>query len=413
MTLEFHKLTAQIEQMGQALATQKEDLDSKTAIAIQIMEAYADPAFLPHIQERVQDAVDKDAGYRGARPLDEPIMQSFPPAKLPDSATIIATDGSQIFPATHGAAFYYLLNIGSMILHHGSGEPPIILSEPYLFYEKEYIQTGDHLQITNTTISARRTIAEMSALAENGWSQRSEARPLLCLYDGALLLFPMGQEVADREALHDIYLAAMSKLMEIKATLAGYVDRPRSTFIVAMLHLLDTAIEDVSRNKLATSGRIEGLQDIRLCEHLLKPAERTALFVQMSPQNKEFRHDGGESHEIAFFYMNIAGANEAPHISRVEIPMWVAKDRKTVAEIQALIYSQCQQLMSRYPYILTRADELAVVKSEETRQLNLLIQVAMTRYGLDTRESSKQAGKNAARSGKTRFKMGATQSSGR
>ena len=84
MTLEFHKLTAQIEQMGQALATQKEDLDSKTAIALQIMEAYADPAFLPHIQERVQDAVDKDAGYRGARPLDEPIMQSFPQPSCPN-----------------------------------------------------------------------------------------------------------------------------------------------------------------------------------------------------------------------------------------------------------------------------------------------------------------------------------------
>ena len=86
--------------------------------------------------------------------------------------------------------------------------------------------------------------------------------------------------------------------------------------------------------------------------------------------------------------------------------MWVAEDRELVATMQALIYHQCQQLMTRYPYVLTRADELAVVRSEETRQLNLMIQVAMTRYGLDTRESAKQAGKNAARSGKTRFKVG-------
>src|SRR5678815_5028662 len=112
MALEFHKLTDQVEKMGQDLATQQEELDSKVEIAIQILEAHADPAFLPYIQDRVSDAVAKDAGYRGARPFDEPIMNMIPPAPLPQTATIIATDGSQIAPNTHGAALYYLLNIG-------------------------------------------------------------------------------------------------------------------------------------------------------------------------------------------------------------------------------------------------------------------------------------------------------------
>jgi hypothetical protein len=126
----------------------------------------------------------------------------------------------------------------------------------------------------------------------------------------------------------------------------------------------------------------------------------------MSPQNKEFRKNGGDTHEIVFFYMNVAAPGESSHLARVEIPMWVAKDRELVATLQALIYHQCQQLMTRYPYVLTRADELAVVRSEETRQLNMMIQVAMTRYGLATEESAKQAGKKAARSSKTRFKVG-------
>ena len=124
----------------------------------------------------------------------------------------------------------------------------------------------------------------------------------------------------------------------------------------------------------------------------------------MSPQNKEFKKSG-ELLEIAFFYLNTAAPGELPKIARVEIPMWVARDREMVAELQALIFHQCQQLMTRYPYALTRADELAVVKGEESRQLNLLIQVAMTRFGLDTQESQKQSGKNAARSSKTRFQV--------
>lgn len=83
--------------------------------------------------------------------------------------------------------------------------------------------------------------------------------------------------------------------------------------------------------------------------------------------------------------------------------MWVAQDRQFVAELQALIYHQCQQLVSHYPYVLTRADELAVVKGDETRQLNMLIQVALTRYGIDHGDSPKQATKHSARSKKTRF----------
>jgi len=317
----------------------------------------------------------------------------------------VATDGSQILPQTHGAALYYLLNIGTIIVRHGSGQPPEILSQPYLFYEPEYIYSAERDLISNATVSARRTVAEMEAIAEQGWLQRGEARPLLLLFDGQLLLFPMSNEVPGRDDLVMIYLSAMSRLHEIKAGLAGYVDRPRGSILVRMLHLLDIPVEEVSREKLSTSGRLEGLLDRQLFERLLGPGERSALFIQMSPQNKEFKKSGGDLLEIVFFYLNAAAPDEPPHIARVELPMWVARDRAMVAELQALIYHQCQQLMSRYPYALTRADELAVVKSEESRQLNLLIQVAMTRFGLDTHESQKQAGKNTARSYKTRFQI--------
>src|SRR5574341_407233 len=357
MTLEFHKLTEQVEEMGQALALQKEDIEGKAAIALQILEAYADPAYLPHILERVQDAVDKDAGYRGARPLDEGIRQTFPPAALPESATIVATDGSQILPNVHGAALYYLVNLGTIIVGHGSGQPPRVIGQPSLFYEKEYMYSPERGVISTATVNARRTVLEMAALAEHSWSQRGEARPLLSLFDGPLLLFPMSVEVPDREQLHSIYYSAMTRLLEIRAGLAGYTGRPRSSFVIGMLHLLDTQIEEVSRSALATNGRLDGLEDIRLFAKFLQPAERTALFVQMSPQNKEFRRNGGETHEIAFFYLNVAATDEMPQLARIEVPMWVAGDKALVAEMQALIYHQCQQLMTRYPYALTRADE--------------------------------------------------------
>jgi hypothetical protein len=405
MALEFHKLTEQVEKMGMDLAQQQEQLDSKVEIALQILEAHADPAFLRYINDRVMDAVARDAGYRGAKPFDESVMNAYAPAPLPESATIIATDGSQIAPNTHGSALYYLLNIGTIIVDHGSGQPPKIISQPYLFYEPEYLFTQDRSLITAGVVSARRTVNEMAALAEHAWYQRDSARPMLTLFDGSLLILGIGSEIPDRDQLYGIYFSAMTRLLEVRAGLAGYVDRPRSTYVAGMLHLLDLPEDLVSRTTLSSNGRIEGLLDRHVFDHVLAPGERSALFVQMSPQNKEFRKSGGHTHEIVFFYLNAAGPNERPQLARVEIPMWVAQDRMFVAELHALIYHQCQQLMSRYPYVLTRADELAVVKGDETKQLNTLIQVALTRFGLATTESGKAVNKNSARSKKTRFEV--------
>lgn len=405
MALEFHKLTRQVEQMGEALANEEADNNARAELALKILAAHADAAYLPYIHQRVQDAVERDAGYRGARPLDEPVMETYNPAPLPESATIVATDGSQINPDTHGVALYYLINTGSIVIHHGSGEAPEVSSEPALYYSRKEMYSSDRGMITTGDVSAQRTAAEMAMLAEQAWRQRGEARPLLALLDDPLLWIGIGHEVANREELHDRYFGAMTRLLEVGAGLAGYTDRPRSSTVVRMLHLLNLPEEDVSRSTLADSGPLEGLLDTQVFRTVLAPAQRSALFVQMSPQNKEFRNKGGETHEIAFFYLNVAAPDDAPKLARVEIPMWVAQDRRLVAEMQALIYHQCEQLTARYPYALTRAHELAVVKHEESRQLNLMIQVALTRHGLDAQQSQKQTGKDAVSGAKTRFQM--------
>lgn len=413
MTLEFQKLTSQVDRMGQYFAEQRDDDNSKVELALQILAAHSPAEYLPYILQRVQDAVDKDAGYRGARPLDEPIGDAYPPAPLPQGATVIATDGSQKYPDRHGAVTYYLLNIGTIVVHYGSGQPPEVSSDPYLFFEEEYTRSQDGGAISAVTVNARRTVNEMTALAEYAWRRRGEARPLVALLDGPLLLPPMGIEIPDREQLRILYLSAMTRLLEVKAALAGYIDKPDSSFVVRLLHLLDIPIEEVSRNNLALSGRLEGLRDSHVFRRLLGPGERTAIFVQMSPQNKEFRRTGGPDHEIAFFYLNVAAPGEPAYVVRVEIPMWVARDRALIAEMQALLYHQCQQLTVRYPYVLTRADELACVKADESRQLETMIQVALTRYGLSTLESEKQAGKNAARASKVRFDVRAKSGRGK
>jgi hypothetical protein len=235
--------------------------------------------------------------------------------------------------------------------------------------------------------------------------QRDAARPLVALVDGPLLFF-LGAEVPDKDQLRNVYYSAMTRIMDAKAALAGYVDVPRSSFVVGLLHLLSLAEEDVSRATLATHGKLEGLTDRWIYERILGPGERSSLFVQMSPQNRDYRKEAGDTHEICFFYMNVA-AHDAPqpHIARVEVPMWVTENKPLVAELQALLYQQCEHLVTRYPYVLTRADELAVVRGDEERQLRTMIKVSLTRHGVGASESEKQQSKDASRAAKTRHKV--------
>ena len=82
--------------------------------------------------------------------------------------------------------------------------------------------------------------------------------------------------------------------------------------------------------------------------------------VQNSPRNLEFKQRG-VNFEIAFFYLNV-GSEYQPHVVRVDVPVWVARDHRAVNELHGLLLAQCRmQGRNPYPYVLTRAHELAVV----------------------------------------------------
>src|SRR5262249_53919822 len=103
-----------------------------------------------------------------------------------------------------------------------------------------------------------------------------------------------------------------------------------------------------------------------------------------------------------FFYMNVAAAHQEPYLARVEIPMWVARDKAMVDALHALIYAQCQ-ITDRYPYALTRADEVAVVPTFEKRALDEMIAVELLRHDQRLEISQKLNTKNLARHGHDQY----------
>lgn len=407
MALEFNKLVDQLLKLRRMLDELDFDRSSRLQIALERFFAATD---LDFIHERIRQTRQPDiSGYRGAAPLDPPhdevICQTFPAPDCPPGATIIAADGSQVYPTDQTPLPYYLLNTGLFVYHHGADRTPEQITLPRLFFHPDHVRDAGGRVVSHRTIDAQRTVSEMHELARTAWELRGEARPLLALYDNHLL-FWVTSDVSDHLELTRGYHAALVHLHDAGATLAGYVDNPmRSRVVIRLLHLLGIPEEDLPHADMSVSPELEGLKDIHLFDVVLEPGERSALMVQNSPRNLQYKKRG-ESYEIAFFYLKVSSGYRDSMV-RVDIPMWVARDKQKVDELHALLVAQCQmQGRNPYPYALTRADELAYVSSKDKAKLDEMIGLELRSKGIEPRYfSAKTWGKDLARSARRQHEL--------
>lgn len=387
--------------MGRALAHRSASAAQKAGLAEKWLAEACD---LEPIRARIELVRRSNiSGYRGAAPLDEPLCMPLPRQPEPDQAILIATDGSQIYPDPHGQTLYYLTNIGRFDYAIGLPNPPQQSTYPELIYQDGNLQDTYGRSITNQTVNARRTLLEVQALADAGWAcyqrwqETGEWTPVALLHDGNLLKVFGANEVTGAHDIEDKYLRALQQIRDSSALLAGYVDRPRGSSLISLLHLLHLPEDGITEAALRSNGDLEGVTDELLFRRTLRPGERSALMVLNSPQNREYK-ERNDDLEIAFFYVNVALDGEAAKIARVDVPMGVARSPASVGFLHGLLLAQCAiQGRKRYPYALTRADELAVVNGKDRAQLDELIHIAMLRNGMLTEQSNKLQTKGLAR----------------
>lgn len=391
--------------MGRYLAHKANDAGTKLERALEWFYAATD---LDAVHERIKLVRDSSvSGYRGAaplpRPFDEIVCGVGEAPAPPDSAIVIAVDGSQVYPDPHSFAQYYLINISAFVYHHGETRAPSQTTAPTLYYSDKEVQDRDGRLITNQTVNARRSLMEVQRLADLAWEMRGDGVPMIAIHDGGLLKFFGGTEVAGAQEIERDYMQALEKLYHAGALLIGYLDVPRSKYLISLLHLLNLPPEQVNDANLKTNGEIEGLTDDMLYGLVLQAGERSALSVQNSPQNREYK-DRGADYEIGSFYVNVSNAR--PSIARIDVPLWVAKDKRAVADIHALVLAQCAiQGRRHYPYALTRADELAYVSSVEKGHLDEMIRLSMRNAELEPEISNKLQTKGLARSHKRQHRL--------
>jgi hypothetical protein len=378
MTLELNKVTRQIDEMGRVLAERAGRERKALPAARELLRLYA------HRQDELRQVAESEAGrrLRCASPGDEPLDEACVPPAMPAQATLVAADGSQIYPDRHGLAFYYAINVGSIVFRHGSGQAPTVSTDPRLFYREDQVFPGGQAA-TGDLVGAQRGLAEMRALANLVLAEPGEGPPRLALADGPLLIWLQRTELPKgwQERLLADYLACLDRLRTGCVPVAGFVSRPYSAEAVALLYLAHLEPQERQAVTSLADTEYRGLTD-RALFGTLAPGERSALFVRGTAANQDFR---GRGHGIWFFYLNTG-----TDVARVEVPVWVARHAGQLNLVQAVVYDQCC-FNNGYPYALTRADEQAVILGEERQVLEGMIVRAMIDHGLLLPQLSRKA----------------------
>ncbi len=179
-------------------------------------------------------------------------------------------------------------------------------------------------------------------------------------------------------------------------------NRPSSANLLRTLELAATPLERVERQTVRY-GPYRSLTDRLLLADLV-PNQRTGLFASTSALNKQLGHASGDGpgYQVIFFYLNVAreaaeDGDQRAIIARVDLPAWdwLVNDVEKLDHLQQALYADCD--LTRYPYTLARAHELAVVANFDRANLEHMLQQSMWRCGIPPMTSYKEAAKQWTR----------------
>ena len=307
----------------------------------------------------------------------------------PTPITLVATDGSQIYPDRHVEPTCYLLNVSRIAFQYGTEEPPLMAAEPELRYRNRdlaELNADDgpeaHFDISTEVVSALRDEQELYWLFDTAFAERQSQRPVLALADGTLIRWMLRgmKNRALEDRLIGRYLAILDRFQSEGIPVCSYVSMPGNTELINLLCLHRNEPDDI-----ADEESLRGLLDRLVFEQTLAIGERSALFESGSRIQGEY---GG--HRICYFYVRLP-----EEVGRVELPAWVAEQPGWLDMIHAVIVDQAEK-GGGYPIILTEAHERAVIRAQEKAMFYRILEREMQRAGLRGYAGSQKAASKRA-----------------
>ncbi|MEN9214205.1 MAG: DNA double-strand break repair nuclease NurA [Gloeomargarita sp. DG02_4_bins_56] len=376
--LDFNKLAGQLPALSRYLA--EENLANRQRL--QVAQALLGQAIeqQPDWLERCQDA-GSGLGFAPAVPL-EPLATkvTIPPA--PAIHTVLATDGSQIAPSHHEVVYCYLINIGYVLLHYGSGRLPRLDSIPEVFYQAQDLYQCRQWGIrTEEWLGHRRTQLEAVILAElaTQWCHSGVSEPAVALVDGSLTYwFLESLPAAARSVILTPIFEAWQVCQRLRIPLMSYLSAGRSLEVMNFLRLglcpylvPDCQSHCDGHTEGAPCDKLKPLRDTTLMQTWLEPGERGALWRST---HCILEHYGEQ--QVVFCYVNVG-----TEIARIEFPLWVAEDEQLLNQGLSLLLAQVNKGYG-YPVALAEAHNQAVVRAGDRARFFALIEEQLQRSGL-------------------------------
>lgn len=291
-----------------------------------------------------------------------------PPAERPAQVTVVATDGSQIFPDHHIEPTCYLLNFSRIAFQYGTLERPVMDARQELRYlYQDQLEFGMVLeQITPELASIIRDLRELEMLLALALEVRMENRPIFAVADGTLIRW-MNASLKNPELenmLIQRYRKALEGFQQAGIPVFSYISQPTST---------------ETRNLFAHYGQqsFDALNDRMVFEQVLPYGRRSACFKSSSTILKSY----GEDQHIVYAYIHVGDAPHNRELIRIEMPFWVTEQPAWLDQIHGLVLDETRKGKG-YPVILSEAHERAVIRHHETELFYQLLDQQMREAGL-------------------------------
>ena len=326
--------------------------------------------------------------------------RTYPRPPRPHQISIAATDGSQIFPDRHEVAACFLINIGYVLLHYGTGEKPLMNSLPSLYYgDAQEDWEGHRIYPNRDSVGLRRTTMEFTEVAELAVAAQQEGHQVVALADGTLILWSLeGKPQELRELVLEAHLRAFEQLRRNRIPVAGYISKSGGRDLTNALRLGLCPLEapDCDRcpwregaiepgDAELPCGAIGGIDDGILLRQSLTVGQRTPAFASRSKILEAYG-----DHHVWFFYVHVGR-----EIARVEVPQWVAEDDQLLDLVHACACDQAEK-GNGYPVALSEAHEQAIVRGRDRERFYALVEESLVRGDLGAGLSTKSASKRTA-----------------
>lgn len=271
--------------------------------------------------------------------------------------TVLAVDGSQIYPDRHLAGIEcFLINVGGCLLTYDATSSVRFFSEPFLFLPEHFIALDESITFSEDLVNLLRGELEFKD-AYNKATEFIGAQPLLCLFDGSLIFWHLE---AKQQKIIDLflprYLMQLHHFYEKKILNAGYISMPGSKELVNLVKLSFCREQGKTTFPCSQSAclctQLDDLVDAELLDSLLPPFHRTLIFSNQATVVQHYL----APLKPCFFYLNVG-----KEIVRIEIPAWIGHNQLLVDLVATLCLNQSLK-GNGYPVVLAEAHEQAVVK---------------------------------------------------